>query len=276
MLDADGAVGSQVVEKRSVEVTGNGLVVADSANPSASLRAKAQGIPQRLDASDLRRAAADRCLGGGHGHQVDVVVVQAGEERAAGGVEHPLAAAAGQRAADLGDPAAGDAEVERRVAVDLCAGDQHEMESSSSTRSVSAPSGPRRAPDRPRPGRRDGGSLVTGHDLPAGAGAMNAGRGWRGSEGENVRDHIAEREVQQVSTTALPAGERCQGSVDAGKGIGDGIPTEERRAASPAGGGCEPGSDAGVVAEGDPARPWLSASVPGQAHPGESRGALHQ
>jgi len=58
-----------------------------------------------------RRAARDGAVGGGKGVQVQVVIAQAGDQRAASALEQGLAGTTGEGWADLGDTAVGDPDV---------------------------------------------------------------------------------------------------------------------------------------------------------------------
>nr|WP_235947965.1 hypothetical protein [Candidatus Frankia alpina] len=98
-------VGQQRVEGMPVEVTGHRRVVANRAHPPRRLRDRCRAQPGDVD--DLRRPHPHRRRRRRQRQQVDMMVVQSGQQRAAVDVDDGLTRARAQRVgADLDDPPA--------------------------------------------------------------------------------------------------------------------------------------------------------------------------
>lgn len=115
MLDADGPVWHDPVEVVAIEIVGDGLVVADAPQPATGSGRVARCPQRRGEVGrmlDIGRTDGDGMARRGERHEVDVVVVEAGDEGAAGGVENVVAGGAGQGGGHGGDLLAGDADVD--------------------------------------------------------------------------------------------------------------------------------------------------------------------
>ncbi len=115
VLDPDRAPADEGVEPPAVEPAGHRLVVADGPQPLAAGQRGVRVAEHRGELAvvvDDRRAHPRRLLGGGQGDEVDVVVVQPGQERAAAAVDHVLAGRGGEGTVDLGHDPLRDAHVD--------------------------------------------------------------------------------------------------------------------------------------------------------------------
>ena len=104
VLDAHGAVAAEAVQRLPRDHAGDRLVVADAAHPAAAgcgreRRAEFVGV------IDLRRPAAHGSGSRSECEQVDVVVVEARNDRTAFGIDAELVGGDGECAAYLRDPA---------------------------------------------------------------------------------------------------------------------------------------------------------------------------
>ena len=111
MLHPDRAVRYEPVERVPVEDAGDGLVVRGAAQPRAGRPGRGgRGEPGREfgRGPHVRRAGRDAVPRGGERQQVDVVVVQPGQQRAARRIELVFAGDPAQSRAELGDEAAAD------------------------------------------------------------------------------------------------------------------------------------------------------------------------
>ena len=124
MLDANRTRRFDAVERLAVEQAGDGFVVAHAADPSRARRV-AQCVAQLGAGVDLRRPAAQRTRCRGERQQVDVVIVQAGQQSAALGVDFPLVGAALKTAPDFGDETVAATHVQAANAIDF--GGAHEQ-----------------------------------------------------------------------------------------------------------------------------------------------------
>src|SRR6187549_774639 len=119
MLDAHRPIGDESVEARSDELAGNRFVVADATDPPGARLESTQRRSKLLYVANRWRAAASRALGRREREQMNVMVVEAGEEGAAFAVDHALAALCLQALGDRRDAAILDAHVEWRAVADL-------------------------------------------------------------------------------------------------------------------------------------------------------------
>jgi hypothetical protein len=111
MLYADRAVRYQPVQRVPVEDPGDGLVVRGAAQPRAGRPGSVgRGEPGREfgRGPHVRRAGPDAVPRGGERQQVDMVVVQPGQQRAARRVVFVFAGDPAQSLAEVGDEAAAD------------------------------------------------------------------------------------------------------------------------------------------------------------------------
>jgi len=111
MLQPDRAIRHQPVQRVAVKGPGDRLVVPGAAQP----RARREGRAGRREPGcqpgrgpHVRRAGRDAVPRGGEREQVDMVVVQPGQQRAARRVELVFAGDPPQSLAEVGDEAAGD------------------------------------------------------------------------------------------------------------------------------------------------------------------------
>ena len=125
VLDPQRAIRNDPVELLAAELTRHRFEVAGAADPLAVPCGAAKCARETRRIAYVRRAARDRREGRCEREQVQVVVVQAREQRAACRVEHGLAATPLDHASDLGDRLIGNPHVERRGAADLGVRDQH-------------------------------------------------------------------------------------------------------------------------------------------------------
>ena len=98
-------------------------------------------MPEGLGRPHERGSTAQRAECCGESEEVDVMIVQTGEQGAAGGVEYGLSHTAFEKGSDGGDSVAVDADVEGGFAFDFCVADQQVGANSRSTSAVSAPRG---------------------------------------------------------------------------------------------------------------------------------------
>ena len=109
MLDADRLAGAHPVQRGGVQVPGGRLVVAGAADPPIGVRhGGSQRRGQAGPVADLGRPAAHGRGRGGQRVQVQVVVAQPGQHRAAPAVVNRLAGPGPQPGRHLGDPPAAD------------------------------------------------------------------------------------------------------------------------------------------------------------------------
>ena len=123
MLDTDRPVISDLVEGVLVEHPGDGLVVADPANPvftGCGLQGRFKFGARRY----RRWATCHGTSGGGQGEQVDVVVVQARKQGATPSVEAVFVGRSGKAATDFDDPAVAAAHIQVGGTTDVGVDDQ--------------------------------------------------------------------------------------------------------------------------------------------------------
>jgi hypothetical protein len=114
VLHADRAVRQHAVERQAIERPRDGLVIPHAPQPPACGQrrvGRAQPVPQFGRGPHRRRADRDAAVRGGEGPQVDVMVMQAGQQGVARGVDVRLAGRRAQARRALGHASAGDPDV---------------------------------------------------------------------------------------------------------------------------------------------------------------------
>ena len=112
MLDSHRPAGHEIVEGVAVECPGHALVIGDPPEPGPLGEVPvglAEGGGESIPVVDVGGAEADRLPGGRGGVEVHVMVVQAGEDRAPGGLEDPVVWGDRQVRADRRDASRRDA-----------------------------------------------------------------------------------------------------------------------------------------------------------------------
>ena len=171
VLDAHAPAGGESVEGGVVEVARDRLVVADAPDPVAG--SFTQGGLERGRRANGRGSAVDRLERGGERQQVDVVVVQGGQQRSTGPLQDSFTVARVEPSPDAGHGLARDLDVGPLPGVlgptrrdELDAADQHGK--GCSTSAVSRPNGAA----APGAGRARGGvTSRSSTEAPGGIGA---------------------------------------------------------------------------------------------------------
>src|SRR5205085_8463941 len=150
--------GHEGVERVAIQATG-GLMTADSAQPRPGGQA---GVCVLQDGCDVA-AELHRPVGGGHGEEVDVVVVEAGKEGTSTGVEHLLPLLGLQGACHFGNGVAAHAHV-HPTSLDVGLAHEEPAHSSANTTSLCSP--------RAGPGAGGAGTRGSAATMPGGAGSV--------------------------------------------------------------------------------------------------------
>ncbi len=112
MLDAKRRVAREGVEARAVEGARDGFEVARAAQPAIARSGIAQRARERIGVLDLGWPALDRAERGGERKEMEMVIVEARQQGAAGGLVTGLAGPRREVAADLADATGLAAQVE--------------------------------------------------------------------------------------------------------------------------------------------------------------------
>jgi hypothetical protein len=111
-LDANRPLGGEGVEPLTVERSGDGLEIAGAANPAIGSGCFGEGAGERVRIRSGGGTAIDGLHGSGQCLEVQVVVLERWDQRAAAGLEDRLSIASRKRSPDLGESLPADPDVE--------------------------------------------------------------------------------------------------------------------------------------------------------------------
>jgi hypothetical protein len=87
VLNANRTIGNQVVEPLPVKLARHRLVIADAADPFSGATVARKGLTQRPLVPNLRRTTADGSVRGGLCEQMDMMILEARQQRTASRVQ---------------------------------------------------------------------------------------------------------------------------------------------------------------------------------------------